>query len=157
MSCGEVEDRACKPDGRAGIPECGREAGSEERGGERRGPLESRDRLGDEVPAPEQERGEPVRQRGRVVRRERLQAGGHVHPVAVDVVAVDDHLSEIHADPEQQPGLFRVAGAQGGRRALDAERAVDGGDDAVEAREHRVTGVVHDPAARVHHAIGEQL
>ena len=41
---------------------------------------------------------------------ERLEPGGDVDAIAKDVVAVDDHVAEIDADPQLEPALGRDAG-----------------------------------------------
>ncbi len=60
----------------------------------------------------------------------RLQAGGHVDPVAVDVRVLDDDVPEVDPDSEPEalfPGLVGLAPSDG---LLDIDGTLDGLDDA---------------------------
>ena len=70
--------------------------------------------------------------------RQRLQAVGDVDAVAVDVVALDDHVAEIDGDAELQPLVGRRAGVQLAFRALDVDGAAQGVDDALELHQDAV-------------------
>src|ERR1700728_2580517 len=76
---------------------------------------------------------------------ERLQAGGDVDAVAVDVVALDDDVSQIDADPDHDFRLGRdLLLCRAG--ALHRERAVHRVDDASEFDDGAVTDQLHDAA-----------
>ena len=67
---------------------------------------------------------------------QRLQARGDVDAVAVDVVAVDDDVAEVDADPQRDAGRRSAASRLDG--ALDGERALDRVDDAAELDQRAV-------------------
>src|SRR6266851_609172 len=70
--------------------------------------------------------------------REALEARGDVDAIAVDLLTVDHHVAEVHADPEFHPALGcqrRVLGLECG---LNLDRALDGIHDAGKLREHAV-------------------
>ena len=71
-------------------------------------------------------------------RRERLQPRGDVDAFAIDVVAFDDDLAEIDADPIADALCFGALGFGARRRLLDRESAANGGDDASELDERAV-------------------
>src|SRR5216683_1747448 len=57
---------------------------------------------------------------------ETLEARGDVDPVAVDLLAIDHHVAEVHADTELHSAIgwqIRVLGLE---RGLDLDRALDG-------------------------------
>ena len=78
---------------------------------------------------------------------ELLEAGGDVHPVAVDVLALDDHVAEVDADPEADALGLGHARLPLGHAALDRDRARDGVDDAGELAERAVAHELDDAAA----------
>ena len=41
--------------------------------------------------------------------RQRVDPGGDIHPVAIDVVALDDDVTDINANPELYPTVFGAA------------------------------------------------
>ncbi len=78
--------------------------------------------------------------------RQLLQPGRHVDAFAVAVVAVDDHLAEVDADPELDPRLLGDAGVPFGQATLHRDRALDGVDDAAELGEQPVAHQLEDAA-----------
>ena len=76
-----------------------------------------------------------------------FQPGGDVDPVAVDVLALDDHVADVDADPEPDAlGRGQVQLAPGHAR-LDRHRAGHRLDDGSELAQGAVTRQVDDPAA----------
>ena len=75
-----------------------------------------------------------------------LQPGRDIHPVAVDVVALDDDVAEVDADPEYDPLVFRDRDVALGHPALHRDRAGDGLDDAREFDQDAVAGRLDDAA-----------
>ncbi len=61
-----------------------------------------------------------------------LNPRGHVHPVAVDVVALNDHIAQIDADPEFDAPLLGHTGITLSHAALDRDGAFHRIDDAAE-------------------------
>ena len=61
-----------------------------------------------------------------------LQSGSDVHPVAVDVPFLDDHIAEIYADTEDDPLVLGNAGIAIQHSALDRHGT---GDSLYYARE----------------------
>ncbi len=78
---------------------------------------------------------------------ERLEPGGDVDAVTKNVVAVDDHVAEIDADPQLEPALGRNGVIDGARGTLHLDGAVQRIDDARKIRQQAVTGRADDPAA----------
>ena len=77
---------------------------------------------------------------------ELLQAGGDVDAVAVDVLAVDDHVAEVDADAELEPVLRREGGVALAQGLLDADSAGQRLDDAREVGQHAVARRADDAA-----------
>ena len=75
-----------------------------------------------------------------------LQAGGDVDAVAVDVLAVDDHVAEVDADAERKPVLGRQGGVALAQGLLDVDSAGQRLDDAREVGQHAVTRRADDAA-----------
>ena len=71
----------------------------------------------------------------------------HVDAVAVDRVAVDDHVAEVDADPEADALVFRDIGILLQHGALDRDGGLDRVDGARELDERAVALEVDDPAA----------
>src|SRR5438874_9127124 len=71
---------------------------------------------------------------------------GDVDAVAVDVVAVDDHIAEIDPDPEFDALGRRDARAPFAHRFLHLGRAAHRVDDAAELDQHAVAGSLDDAA-----------
>ena len=61
-----------------------------------------------------------------------LEAGGHVHAVAEDVVVLDDDVADMHADAELDALVLGHLGIAGGHPALHVDGTTDGIDDAGE-------------------------
>ncbi len=76
-----------------------------------------------------------------------LEAGRHVHAVAVDVLALDDDLAEIDADAEVDLAVVRDTGVARGHRLLNLDGRLDGLGDAVELGQESVAGGLDDAAA----------
>ena len=79
--------------------------------------------------------------------RERLEPGGDVDPVAKDVVAVDDHVAEIDANPQFQTALGRDRVVDRTRGPLHFDGAVQRVDDARKIRQQAVACGADDPSA----------
>ena len=77
---------------------------------------------------------------------ELLQAGGDVDAVAVDVLAIDDHVAEIDADAELEPVLRREGGVALAQGPLDVDGAGQRLDDAREVGQHAVARRADDAA-----------
>ncbi len=75
-----------------------------------------------------------------------LQPVGDVDAVAVDVVALDDHVAEIDADAELKPAIGRNVGIALGLGALDLDRAAQRIDHAVELDQQPVAHGLDQPA-----------
>ena len=78
---------------------------------------------------------------------EALQARGHVHPVAIDVVALDDNVAEVDADPERDSLGFGHRVVTRRHRLLDFGGALNGVDDARELSEGAIAHQLDDAAA----------
>ena len=78
---------------------------------------------------------------------ERLQACGDVHAFAVDVVAVDDDIAEIDADPIANALRFGHVRLGARRGLLDRQRTVDGRDHTPEFDERAVADELYDAPA----------
>jgi hypothetical protein len=75
-----------------------------------------------------------------------LQSGGDVDAVAVDVVAVDDDITEVDADAESDPPVYRVLAVAPGHPALDGNGAFQRVDDAGELDQGAVADQLDDAA-----------
>ena len=80
--------------------------------------------------------------------RQRLDPGGDIHAVTIDVVAIDDNVTDIDADPKLYPTVFGAARIPFADLLLDLDRA---GDSVHGARELHQRAVAHefDRAARM--------
>ena len=58
--------------------------------------------------------------------RQRLDPGGDIHAVAIDVVAIDDDVTDINADPELYPTVFGAVRIAFSDLFLDFDCAGDG-------------------------------
>ena len=76
-----------------------------------------------------------------------LQARRNIDAVAEDVVAINDHVSQIDPDAEPDPALFGHVLFTADHRALDLNSASHGIDNARELGQQAVAGVLHNPAA----------
>ncbi len=78
---------------------------------------------------------------------QRLQSRSDVDAITVDVVRLDNHVTEVDADTEGDPlvlGRFRIAV---GHPALDLDSAAHRVDYARKLGQHSVARVLHGPAA----------
>ena len=76
---------------------------------------------------------------------ERLEPGGDVDAIAKDVVAIDDHVAEIDADPQLETALGRDRVIDGVRCSLHLDGAVQRVDDARKIRQQAVARGADDP------------
>src|SRR5712692_7575946 len=74
--------------------------------------------------------------------REAFEACGNVDPVAVDLFAVDHHVSEVDADAELHPALGWQRSVLSLECGLDLDGALDRIHDARELGEYTITGGV---------------
>ena len=78
---------------------------------------------------------------------QRLQAGGDVDAVAVDVVAVDDDVAQVDAYAEVHPFVIGQARVALGHHPLHLDGTGDRVDDAREFQQQAVAGGLDDAAA----------
>jgi hypothetical protein len=76
---------------------------------------------------------------------ERLQPRRDIDAVAINIVAVNDHVAQIDADAKLDGGCARWQDAAGDG-VLDSDGAFDGVDDAGEIDERPVANQFHDAA-----------
>ena len=86
-----------------------------------------------------------------------LEAGGDVHPVAVDAALLGEDVGQVDPDPEVDPLGPRHVTLALGDAALDGDRALDRIDHARELAQRVVAGEVDDPAAMLGDQRLEQL
>ncbi len=89
--------------------------------------------------------------------REALQSGRDIHPVAVDIVVLDDHVAEIDADTKPNPpalGNIRVALRHSVLKRDGASHRVD---DAGEFRDQAIARGLDDAALMLGDAGVDQL
>ena len=79
--------------------------------------------------------------------RQCLEPGGDVDSVTENIVAVDDHVPEIDADPQLEPALRQDRIVDRTRGALHLDRAVQRVDDARKICQQAVAGRADDPSA----------
>ena len=75
---------------------------------------------------------------------QRFETGGDIDAVAVNVVALDDDVAEIDADPQNDFRLAQRFVRHKAVRALHGERAMDGIDDAAEFHDRAVADQLDD-------------
>ena len=78
--------------------------------------------------------------------RKCLNPGGDIHAVAIDVVAIDDDVTDIDADPELYPTVFRAARIAFANLLLDLDRAGDGVHGARKLHQRAVAHQFERPA-----------
>ena len=61
---------------------------------------------------------------------ERLEPGGDIDAIAENVVAIDDDIAKVDADPDLETALRRKRLIDRVRGTLHLDRAAEGGDDA---------------------------
>ena len=76
----------------------------------------------------------------------RLQPGGHVDAVAINIVVVADDVADIDSDTELDAALSWYVGVTFGHTALDVDGAAHSIDNADEFHQHAVAGGFDDPA-----------
>ena len=76
---------------------------------------------------------------------ELLQARGHVHAIAEDVVVLADHVAEVDADAKADLALRRHVAVAPRHALLDLDRARHGIRDARELDQHAVAGGLDQP------------
>jgi hypothetical protein len=79
--------------------------------------------------------------------RQCLEPRGDVDPVTENIVAVDDDVAKVDADPQLEPSLKRDRIVDRTRRSLHCEGAVQRVDHAGEIRQQAVTCGADDPSA----------
>ena len=77
---------------------------------------------------------------------ELLEAGGDVHPVAIDVLVRDDHVAEVDADAEADALCLGHCRFAFGHATLNAGRALDRVDGAGELAERAVAHELDETA-----------
>ena len=75
-----------------------------------------------------------------------LEAGGHVHAIAEDVVILDDDVADMHADAELDAPVLGHVGIAGDHPALHVDSAADGIDDAAELGQQPVARRLDQPS-----------
>src|SRR5205814_4760318 len=75
-----------------------------------------------------------------------LYPRGDIDAVAVEVVALDDHVAEIDADAQLDAAVRRDARVPLGHRLLHRDRAAHRIDDAGKLHQHAVAGGLDDAA-----------
>ena len=58
--------------------------------------------------------------------RETLQPGRYVNAIAVDIIAIDDHVAEVDADAKDDPPIFRDVGIAFAQAVLKCHGALHG-------------------------------
>ena len=76
-----------------------------------------------------------------------LEPGRHVDAIAVDVVAIDDHVAEVDPDPELDAVLRLEVRVVQGDALLHLDRALDGVNHARELDQRAVARELDRPAA----------
>ena len=76
-----------------------------------------------------------------------LQSRRNIDAVAEYVVALDDDITQVHADPEADGVLVGDAAVAFGHACLNADAAFDGGDDTWELQQQPVAHRLDDATA----------
>ena len=79
--------------------------------------------------------------------RQSLEPGGDIDPVTENIVAVDDHVPEIDADPQLEPALRRDRIVDRTHGTLHLDGAVQRIDDARKICQQAVARGANDPSA----------
>ena len=77
-----------------------------------------------------------------------FESCGDIHAVAVDVVAVNDYVTDVDPDAKQDAPVFGHIGAMFGDSALYVERTFDRVDDAGELDERAIAHQFDDAASK---------
>ena len=78
---------------------------------------------------------------------QRFKPGSDVDPIAENVVAVDDHVAKVDADPQFETTLGRERVVDRTRRLLHRDGAAERVDDAGKIRQQAVSRGADDPPA----------
>src|SRR6202007_2011518 len=78
--------------------------------------------------------------------RQRLDPGCDVHAITIDVVAVDDDVTDIDADPKLYPSIFWAARVAFLDLFLNLDRAGDGIHGAPELDQRAIAHELENPA-----------
>ena len=78
---------------------------------------------------------------------QRLEPGSDVDAVSEDIVAVDDHVAKIDADPQFETPFRRKRIVEQSRGLLHLDSAAERVDDAGKIRKQAVAGSADDPPA----------
>src|SRR5262249_59330592 len=76
-----------------------------------------------------------------------FQPSGHVHSIAVDVVIIDDDVTNVDAYAEFDPPLPWDVRVALGHSTLDINGTAQGIYDACELDQQPIAGSLHDPSA----------
>src|SRR5262249_5390945 len=76
-----------------------------------------------------------------------LDSGGDIDTVTVDVALVDNDVTDINADAELYPPIFRYSGIVLGQNTLDLHSAAYRIDGAGKFNQSTVAGSLYNPAA----------
>src|SRR5277367_4973767 len=78
-----------------------------------------------------------------------LEARGHVHPVPIDIVSINNDVAEIHANAKPQPLCFGRALIVASHSPLDRGGTLDGVYDACELNQRAVTHELDDATMKL--------
>ena len=78
---------------------------------------------------------------------QRFEPRRDIHPIAENVVFLNDHVAEVDADVKSDALFLSHLGLALGHAALDLHGAPHGIHDALELRQQAVAGVLYDPAS----------
>jgi hypothetical protein len=73
-----------------------------------------------------------------------LEAGRDVNTIAVDIVPLNDHITDVHTNTEFHSAIEGHLDLPLSHAALDVKRALDGMEGACELDEQAVTHELHD-------------
>ena len=83
--------------------------------------------------------------------RDAFEPGRDVHPIAQDVIAFDQHVTEIDADAEQHSPILRQTCIPLCHEFLNRDGALDRGNDRGKFHQHAIASALDDPAAMAGH------
>jgi hypothetical protein len=76
-----------------------------------------------------------------------FETGRHIHAIAVQIMSVDDEIAEVKADPENDPGVFRLAAVEFDHCGLKFDGSPHGVYGTAEFRQSPVAYELHEAAA----------